>query len=116
MHGFAFRNRTAVSFPVLTTADQTLYRTMGLAGPGLHRSALPTFLRYCGWSGNGRNRSSEPATSHNSAGAFVVAAGGDSVPWAFRAHRACGIARADAIVDALTAAAKSVLEGVADGQ
>lgn len=104
IQGFTFRKRADTRFLVLTTQDQTLYRTMGLwryragtIGPwnlrewvrlmraGVPVSAygrpVPTRRRLCG---HGR---------------------GQEVAWDFRAHKASDIAPGREIADALIQAA-----------
>lgn len=107
IQAFTFRKRARTRFPVLTTADQTLYRTMGLwrdrraaLGPAnlvplleLVRDGVYPFQR----------------TGDNAqlGGAFVVDVGGREVLWDFRAHRASDVAPAAEIVRALRAASTS---------
>lgn len=114
IQGFAFRKRTGVQFPVLTTADQTLYRTMGLWrswGESLGPANLSPLLRLAGERVFPVQRTGDVAQL---GGAFVVAAGGGSVPWSYRAHRACDIAPADVIIDALTRAAEPLRQRAAE--
>ncbi|MBA0048551.1 MULTISPECIES: peroxiredoxin-like family protein [Mycobacteriaceae] len=105
IQGFAFRKNTGAQFPILTTADQTLYRTMGLwrsrigtLGP----ANLPHLLRLA-------REGTYPIQSTGDiaqlGGAFVIPAGGGSVSWDFRAHRARDIAPVGEIIDSLTHAA-----------
>lgn len=108
IQGFAFRKNTGAQFPILTTADVTLYRTMGLwrswiasFGP----ANLPSLIRLAREGIHPIQRTGDVAQL---GGAFVVAAGGGSVPWDLRAHRARDIAPADEIVAALTHAAAPV--------
>lgn len=101
IQGFTFRKRTETRFLVLTTHDQTLYRTMGLwryRGGTIEPSNLGPWLNLMREGVYPYQRTGDP---YQLGGAFVVTAGGREVTWDFRAHKACDIAPAGDIAKAL---------------
>lgn len=105
IQGFTFRKRTQTRSLVLTTHDQTLYRTMGLwryrAGT-IGPSNLGAWLKLMREGVYPYQRTGDP---YQLGGVFVATAGGREVTWDFRAHRASDIAPAEKIADALVQAA-----------
>lgn len=105
IQGFTFRKRADTRFLVLTTQDQTLYRTMGLwryragtIGPW----NLREWVRLMRAGVYPYQRTGDP---YQLGGAFVATAGGQEVAWDFRAHKASDIAPGREIADALIQAA-----------
>ncbi|CPW65149.1 Uncharacterised protein [Mycobacteroides abscessus subsp. bolletii] len=105
IQGFTFRKRADTRFLVLTTQDQTLYRTMGLwryrtgtIGPW----NLREWVRLMRAGVYPYQRTGDP---YQLGGAFVATAGGHEVTWDFRAHKASDIAPGREIADALIQAA-----------
>ena len=101
IQAFTFKQRARTRFTVLATADQTLYRTMGLqhhragvTGPA-NVTALVGLIRH------GLYPYQRTGDNAQLGGAFVATQGGREVVWDFRARRAADIAAADEIVDAL---------------
>lgn len=113
IQGFTFRKRADTRFLVLTTQDQTLYRTMGLwryrAGT-IAPSNLGTWVKLMREGVYPYQRTGDP---YQLGGAFVATAGGREVTWDFRAHKASDIAPADEIAKALIQAALRNPVGVA---
>ncbi|NGX05785.1 AhpC/TSA family protein [Mycobacteroides franklinii] len=105
IQGFTFRKRTQTRSLVLTTHDQTLYRTMGLwryrAGT-IGPSNLGAWLKLMREGVYPYQRTGDP---YQLGGVFVATAGGREVTWDFRAHKASDIAPAEKIADALAQAA-----------
>lgn len=98
IQGFTFRKRARSRFRVLTTADQTLYRTMGLSrehGVSTRLRSLPSLV---GLLREGVHPSQRTGDSSQLGGVFVVAAGGREVLWDFRARKASDIAAPDRVV------------------
>ncbi|MFA4084121.1 peroxiredoxin-like family protein [Mycobacteroides salmoniphilum] len=113
IQGFTFRKRTETRFLVLTTHDQTLYRTMGLwrsRGGTIAPSNLETWARLIREGVYPYQRTGDP---YQLGGAFVVTAGGREVTWDFRAHKASDIAPAVDLAKALIGAALGSPAGVA---
>lgn len=101
IQAFTFRKRTGARFPILTTHDRTLYRTMGLSrtwigayGP----ATLPALARTIRQGTTPHQTTGDPAQL---GGVFVVAAGGTDVLWTHRAHRGDDLPDPDTIIDAL---------------
>ncbi|WP_423488340.1 peroxiredoxin-like family protein [Mycobacteroides sp. PCS013] len=104
IQGFTFRKRSQTRFLVLTTHDQTLYRTMGLwryRRGTIGLSNLGPWLELMREGVYPYQRTGDP---YQLGGVFVATAGGREVTWDFRAHRACDVAPAGAIAKALVAA------------
>ncbi|WP_078311382.1 MULTISPECIES: peroxiredoxin-like family protein [unclassified Mycobacterium] len=104
IQGFTFRKRTQTRFLVLTTQDQTLYRTMGLwryRGGTIGPSNFGPWVRLIREGIYPYQRTGDP---YQLGGVFVVTAGGREVTWDFRAHKASDIAAAGDIAKALVQA------------
>ena len=103
IQAFTFRQRARTRFTVLTTTDQTLYRTMGLRRDKVaaRRPAnLAPLLRLVR---DGIYPYQRTGDNAQLGGVFVVDTGGREVLWDFRTHRASDVAPTDEIVTALRA-------------
>lgn len=101
IQAFTFRKRAETRFPILTTADQTLYRTMGLTRAWRAAHGPTNIAPLIGLVRNGVYPYQRTGDNAQLGGAFVATRGGAQVVWDFRAHQASDIAPADEIVAAL---------------
>lgn len=101
IQAFTFRKRAGTRFPILTTADQTLYRTMGLTRSWGAAHGPANLAPLVGLVRNGVFPYQRTGDNAQLGGAFVATRGGTRVVWDFRARRASDIAPADEIVTAL---------------
>lgn len=104
IQAFTFRKRARTRFPVLTTADQTLYRTMGLWRDNRAAMGLVNLAPLLGLIRDGVYPFQRTGDNAQLGGAFVVDTGGGKVLWDFRAHHASDIAPAAEIVQAVLVA------------
>ncbi|MBJ8348628.1 peroxiredoxin-like family protein [Antrihabitans sp. YC2-6] len=105
IQAFTFRKRSGTRFPVLTTTDQSLYRTMGLTRGWVAATGPANLAPLIGLVRAGVYPYQPTGDNRQLGGAFVAARGGKKVVWDFRAHKASDIAPVDEIVDALVSAA-----------
>ncbi len=101
IQAFTFRKRAGTRLPILTTADQTLYRTMGLTRAWGAAHGPTNLTPLIGLIRNGVYPYQRTGDNEQLGGAFVATRGGRQVVWDFRAHQASDIAPADEIVAAL---------------
>ena len=104
IQAFTFRKRAGTRFPVLTTNDQTLYRTMGLQRSWIGANGPRNIAPLVGLIRKGVYPYQRTGANRQLGGVFVASAGGKEVLWDFRAHRAHDIAPTDHIVRALNSA------------
>lgn len=108
IQAFTFRKRSDTRFPILTTADQSLYRTMGLTRAWRAAHGPTNIAPLIGLVRNGVYPYQRTGDNAQLGGAFVATRGGAQVVWEFRAHRASDIAPADEIVEALLTASARI--------
>jgi peroxiredoxin len=104
IQAFTFKQRARTRFTVLATADQTLYRTMGLSRDRAAATGPANLGPLLGLIRDGIYPYQRTGDNAQLGGAFVVDTGGREVLWDFRAHQASAIAPAGEIVAALRAA------------
>jgi hypothetical protein len=101
IQAFTFRKRSGTRFPVLTTKDQTLYRTMGLQRGWIGANGPANLAPAIGLIRKGVYPYQRTGDNRQLGGVFVASTGGTQVFWDFRAHHAHDIAPTDDIVKAL---------------
>jgi peroxiredoxin len=101
IHGFTFKKRSETRFTVLTTADRTLYRTMGLQTTRGFPSELSAVSPLLQLAREGIYPYQSTGDNDLLGGVFVATQGGLAVTWDFRAHRTADVVPASDIVAAL---------------
>lgn len=101
IQGFTFRQRAGTRFQVLCTADQTLYRTMGLSRGWIPATGPANVAPLFGLISQGVYPFQRTGDNCQLGGAFVATKGGKEVVWDYRARRASDIAPTAEIIQAL---------------